>query len=240
MNDTRITKDRVRNHFAYSWWKYMILAVVAVFGWNLIYTATAYRAPRDKRMDVYIVAPAVGEETLNALREETLSLFPELEDASILSVMYGDSDQYYGDMQLTTYVGAGEGDIYLLPRERFLAFANSGAFVPLDEAIETGAIDLHGIDVRATTLQTEDGDSGIYGIPAAELFGLLETYNIDNRDLMVGIMAYSPQQNHQRSFAWIDWLIDTMKAPKPEWLDAREKEMGITPEPTDAEDVSSY
>ena len=36
MADNRITKKRLKNHFAYSWWKYALAANVASFGLGLI------------------------------------------------------------------------------------------------------------------------------------------------------------------------------------------------------------
>ena len=33
---TPLTKERLQNHITYSSWKYILLAVVAIFGWNLV------------------------------------------------------------------------------------------------------------------------------------------------------------------------------------------------------------
>lgn len=40
-----VTKERIRNHFAYAWWQYVLLICLAIFGWNLLYTTTATAAP---------------------------------------------------------------------------------------------------------------------------------------------------------------------------------------------------
>lgn len=221
--DAKITKDRIRHHFAYSWWKYAALAIIAIFGWNLIYTATAYRAPKDKRLDVYFVSPAISTSAADALREQILAMFPEAEDANVVSVVYTEEDSYYGTMQLSTYVGAGEGDIYILPRERFEAFAGGGAFVPLDEAVDSSALRLRGIDAgRGVMADEETGETALYGIPAAELYGMMEKIGIDNRDLVICVMAYS--QNKDRAIAFVDWFIEDMLAPKPDWLVEQEKQ----------------
>jgi len=42
---TPITKAKLQNHFTYSLWKYALLAVVAIFGWNIVYSMTAYQPP---------------------------------------------------------------------------------------------------------------------------------------------------------------------------------------------------
>ena len=44
-----ITKERIRNHFHYAWWQYVLLVCLAVFGWNLLYTTTRYRSPESSR-----------------------------------------------------------------------------------------------------------------------------------------------------------------------------------------------
>lgn len=224
MQETKITKARIKNHFTYSWWKYVLLVLAAIIGWNLIYTSTAYRPPKGKRLDIYFVTNAVPDETLAWMKDDILERYPEVEDSSVASIVYTADDNYYGSMQLTTYVGAGEGDLILLPRERFEMFAKGGTFFPLDEVIESGALDLRGIDISATTLTTDEGETGIYGVPLTSLYGLME-YSVDNRDLVVGVLAYSP--NFDRAVDWIDWLIETMQAPKPEWLEVQEAKQGV-------------
>lgn len=238
MNDTKITKDRIRHHFAYSWWKYALLVCAAVFGWNIIYTTTAYRAPRDKRLDIYFVAPGFSDTASGWFEEQILALFPELEDANCIAVNYSDDDMY-GDMQLSTYLGAGEGDIYILPRERFGAFASGGAFVPLDGAIDEGKIQPRGIDTaRGIATYTDTGERALYGIPAAELYGLMETAGVDNSDLIIGVTAYSP--NTENAIRFVDWMIETMLKPKPDWLVEREKEFSHGAETQDLSQIPSY
>ena len=59
---TPVTKDTLRNHFTYSWWKYLLLCVIGVVGWNLVFTMTAYRPPEDKKVD--FIVSALGEQTV--------------------------------------------------------------------------------------------------------------------------------------------------------------------------------
>lgn len=235
MQETKITWARVKHHFAYSWWKYLVMAVAVVFGWNMIYTTTAYRAPRDKRLDIYFATYSVPEETLEWLTEEILARYPQLEDASVYSIVYTPEDDTYGSMQLTTYMGAQEGDVLILPRERFDTYADTGAFVALDEAIGSGVLDLQGIDAARGYRTTEDGEEGTFGIPLTELYGLMDR-GIDNRDLMACVLGYS--QTQEVATDWIDWLIETMMAPKPQALVEAEaqEETGIDT----VSDIPSY
>lgn len=215
MQETKITKDRIRNHFTYGWWKYVLLIGVAIFGWNMIYTSSAYKPPREKRLDITFVTYSLSDEVTSWIREETMARYPEIEDSNVLSIVYTPDDSYYGNMQLSTYTGAAEGDIYIMPRERFQSFGQSGAFIPLDEAIADGALRVDDIDLTRTTLSTEDGERAVYGISAESLYGMMP-YGIDNRDLVICIMSYSP--NVERAVDWVNWWIDEMRAPKPDWL----------------------
>lgn len=238
MNGTEITRERIQNHFAYAWWKYVVLVVAAVAGWNMIYTFSAYQAPPDKRLGVYFVTYPVASETLEWMEQEILQTFPALEDVNCVSVVYTEDDNYYGSIQLSTYIGAGEGDIYILTRERFSAYASGGAFVALDEAVESGALHADDMDVSAGYARDEDsGERMLYGIPADSLYGLME-YGVDNRGLMICVMAYS--KNEQAAIACVNWLIETMRAPKPDWLLQAEAEQGITDQDDNGANIPSY
>ena len=37
---TPITIKAIRQHFTYAWWKYALLALLAIFGWNLLSAIT--------------------------------------------------------------------------------------------------------------------------------------------------------------------------------------------------------
>ena len=112
---TPITKEKIQNHLHYSSWKYILLAVVAVFGWNLIYTSTAPQIPEDKKVVMGIYA--YGEqENIDIYMEQTrLTLLPEMLE---LSAQYITPDEMYGDMILSTRFAAHECDIYPAPSSR--------------------------------------------------------------------------------------------------------------------------
>lgn len=232
MIETKITKKRIKDHFAYSVWKYVILAIVGVFGWNLVYTTTAYRPPEDKKVDVYFVAPSIAYETLEQFSQMAAPDFEDMEEINFFSIGMNTEDDYYANIQLSTYVGAQEGDIYIMTKDRFRSYAYGGAFLPLDEAFADGSIDLRGIDASGTTLTTEEGVTGMFAVPASSLYGFMN-YGIDNRDLYIGVVAYS--QNVPNAYKMVDWLIATMQAERPDWLDELEarEQVNSTSQPED-------
>ena len=122
-----ITKERIRNHFAYAWWQYVLLICLAIFGWNLLYTTTRYRSPNDQRLEWYYGGYQLdGEKNIDSLMDDLhQSLFSDLEEVEFRTVML---DQTYGSMQLMVWVSAGEGDLFMLDSEYFSQLAQSEGF----------------------------------------------------------------------------------------------------------------
>lgn len=194
----------MKNHFNYAWWQYLTLAIAAVFGWNLIFTTTAYRPPENKRLDVYFVTYSVPTDTLEMLQTQILSMFSDLEDSNCQSIVYTSDDTYYAAMQMTAYMAAGEGDIYILCRDRFDALKQDEGFQPLDEPIANGSIDLQGIDVSSGMALDAQGAPYVAGIPASSLNGMKEL-GIVNDDLYICVMSNS--ENLEQDYEFINWLI---------------------------------
>ncbi len=239
MNNTGVSfYQRLKNHFAYSWWKYLILAVVSIGGWNLIYSATAYKPPADRMLTVYIANSGVSSEATEYLSQKALENDPNLEDASVISIAYTESD-YYGQMRLTTYMGAGEGDIYILRKDIYDNLVSSGGMVHLDEWIRDSLIDLNGADIQSGYAMDDEGMRAILGLPLTDLYGLMDL-GIDNRELMLVVMQFSG--NHPAAQRFINWLFTEMKTEKPNWLLEYEEEHAeeITNTFGTASDISSY
>ncbi len=208
---------RVRHHFTYHFWKYAVLAAVSVFAWDLIYTQTEYRPPQDKRIDIYIQSAAAAQETVDSFMGEVWrKAVPDMERVNTVLLTTSSLTDMYAVMQLTAYLAAGEGDIYMLGREDFKRFAAQGAFLALDELIGSGRIDARGIalDPGRVTLQTGDEEpgetaapleTGLYGIPAEALRGFTDRMGIDSRGMFLSIAALNG--NEDNVVAFLDALI---------------------------------
>ncbi len=214
---TPLGPAKVKNHFVYGYWKYLILIVAAIAGWNLIYSSTEYRPPDEKRIDFYVASNTVDTDALQAWLEETrVQAFPNMELLDVYTVMAGTEDPY-AQMQLSTFIMAGEGDLYLLDRERFQSYASQGAMAPLEEYVENGAIDATGIDLANGYVTVADtGERHLMGIPADSLYGLLTRFGIDCRNMVLGVMVRSGNQEDTVKF--IDYLISNLQEPVPNWL----------------------
>ena len=181
---TPVNARTLKHHFTYSWWKYVLVFIAGIFLVNLLFTVTTPRIPEDKRIDFYIYGLS-AEDTVNAYMEKVrINEMPDMESMTSL-VLYQDST--YGPMQLTTYIAAHEGDIYLIPRDEFLSYASGGAFLPLEEDEELMTIfNEAGVDLRRGWRTLADSEeTHLCGIPADTLPGLASMCYADNGYLCI-------------------------------------------------------
>ncbi|MBR1585031.1 MAG: hypothetical protein IJ662_05775 [Clostridia bacterium] len=222
---TPLTKENVKNHFTYSSWKYLIVIVVGIMGWSLIYTTTAYRSPQDKRIDLYIQSATTSNEMIDAflkpIWEETV---PDMEVVQGLSLV--SADDYTTTMQLTTYVFAGEGDIYFVTDQYFKSLASSGAFLPLEDMVADGTLQLEGIDLQKGYLtvveEYDDQDQPLstsqhlYGIPLDSFYGFMNGMMLDNRGMYAAILVNNQNDDHVIPF--FNALLQAGRGEKENWI----------------------
>jgi len=204
-----ITKDQIRNHFHYNLWKYVLLIVVAVFGWNLLFTTTSYRVPADRKVEFYAegyqtdeTAAAMDELVARIHRE----LLPEMEAVSYRFLFLDDT---YGPMQLMIWASAGEGDLYLLTKEHFLQLTGGGATVDLRPYIDSGKLQVEGIHLAPGLVRdAETGQMVQYGIPADSLVRLAE-YGLVTKGGILTVLGSG--QNEEEAVLFLDELLRCMR-----------------------------
>jgi len=223
MTKQRITKKWLKNHMTYSWWKYLLLCAACVFCIDMLFVMTAYRAPEEKKVEVYILNDYVEA---SAVREDLSEVFfercPDQEELTVLSINIG-SDDMYARMQFTTYAAAQQGDVYMLPVKEFENLTQDGpeAFVDLKPYIESGVIDLQGIDVSRGTMRHADGSKGIYFIPADTLYGMLR-YSNDPAGSVLCLTSFGG--NDDNAARVLNLLLEQYHGEKPEGYDQMRKE----------------
>lgn len=213
---TAITRKKIRTHITYNFWKYILVIAAAIFGWDLLYSMTAYKSPEDKRIDLYIQSPLVTEQRAEAffqpIWEERV---PDMEVVDAIMLTSSTQD-YYGSMQLTVYIMAQEGDIYMLSSSDFKSFASQGVFLDLQPAIDAGKLHAGDMDLSAGYVALIDdnglptGERQLFGIPAASLGGLAEGLGLDTRDLVISVTAFNG--NEDNVIAFLDGLIAAGRA----------------------------
>lgn len=217
MADNRITKKRLKNHFAYSWWKYALAAVLSVMGVSLVFAATRYEPPADRQLTVYVLNDYTDAETMQAdLWARIKEARPEQEALFVQNIDLTDSSNIYAPMQFSTYVAAQQGDVFLIPYDEMLKIVADGpedALVDLTAYIESGVIDVSGLDLSACTMKKLDGTTGIYAVPADQLYGLRTAYYNDAKGSVLCIPIYS--QNQDTAAEAIRILMELGKGEKP-------------------------
>lgn len=176
---TPVNGNTIRQHMTYSWWKYVLLAILVVFGVNLYYTVTTYKPPETKKVDMYVYGYA-DDAALNAymasVQQEKMSDMEEMRSLVMTT------DATYGPMQLTTYIAASEGDIYVLPRDQYISLASEGAFLELenDEALMNLFTEAGASLQSGWRKNTGIGETHLYGIPLSKLPGLSRYCAVEN------------------------------------------------------------
>ena len=203
---TPINRVSLKNHWTYHFWIYLLVIAGSIFGWNIIYTMTAYRAPENKRIDFYIQSNTVTQESANAfIKPIWESTVPDMEEINPY-ILVSAQDDYYSNMQLTVYIMAQEGDIYMLHSADFKSFAAQGVFVDLQPYVDNGMLDVSGIDLSGGYIALVD-DNGmpeserrLFGIPLYSLDGYMDELFLDNRDMLLGVTVFSGNEENTVKF----------------------------------------
>lgn len=213
---TPLSKERIRTHLTYSSWKYLALIVASIFGWNLLYTMTAYRSPEHLRVDVYLQSGTAVDEAVDAYFKPVWdACIPDMETVDAIILASSASEDAYANMQLSVYIMAGEGDIYMLKSEDFKNFAAQGAFIDLTPYVENGMLNIDGIDTSAGYVAVVDdegiptGEKQFFGIPAYTLDGLKNGAGIYNKDLIIGVTAFS--NNEENVIKFLNGLLQVSR-----------------------------
>ncbi len=207
---TPVNNETLRQHMTYNWWKYILVAILAIFGTNLIYTMNTYRSPENKKMDTYVYGlmnEKGFQEYIDAVHAEKMS---DMEEMTALMLS---TDATYGPMQLMTYMAAGEGDIYILPRDNFISLAADGSFLPLegDEELMKLFSDA-GVSLQSGWRRlTETEENHLYGIPVSKLPGLADYVAVDNGFVAILVNC----QNDDNAYKFLRILCeDMLKEPE--------------------------
>lgn len=194
---TPVSSETLKQHFTYSWWKYLLVALLAFGLVDLLYTMTAYRTPNDKKIEFYVYG-MVNTEKLSGYMEQVRET--EMSDMEEMTPLMLLDDNNYGPMQLTTYLAAGEGDVFLLPRDQFITTAANSGLIALEEDDELMAF-FSGAGVSLQSgwrKNTDTGETHLYGIPQNKLPGL-EQYAYA-KDGFLCVVSLSGNEENARKF----------------------------------------
>ena len=198
-----ITSRKIRNHLHYSLWKYLLLVVIAMFGWNLIYTVTRYRVPENLQVEFYAEGNTLASDQLQVLADIIhRDALPKMEAVTATVVTFDDT---YGDMQLTTWVSAGQGDVYMVSKARFETIAGNEATLNLQPYVDNGSLHTDGIPLTGGVVTNADtGKTALMNIPADSLT-VLEAYGLMPEGMVLCVLANNG--NDDNSIRFLDYLL---------------------------------
>ncbi len=226
----RLDMGKIRNHLAYDFWKYLLLGVCVWFGVDILFTSTAYRSPQDKRVDIQIMSATVTDDLMASFFQPLWQeAVPDMElvEGTILTPM--SEEDMYADMVIMTRLAAADGDIYMLPADRFKSLATQGWFLPLDELVANGTINAEGLPLDSCRLtvvdsETQTAQTHLYGIPTDTLYGFMDGLQYDNRGSVMAIVVNN--QNDDAVIRFFNALLQAGRGEMPEWLQNMEQEGG--------------
>ena len=203
-----ITKEKIKNHFQYSLWKYVVLIVAAILFWNLLHTVTRYQTPGHLKMEFFAEGyQGEGQRQSAEQMMDTVykSMMPHMEEVSYTLITL---DENYGAMQLTVWASAGEGDVYLLEKENFFQMAQSGAMLDLQPYVDAGILRVEGLSLADGMVRDMDsGERFLYGIPADSLTGLKDM-GLRTDGGFLSILQLS--ENKQEAVAFLNYVLTHM------------------------------
>lgn len=217
----RITKNIIRNHLYYDWWKYIVGIAAVLVIWNFAYTLIT-RVPEEKLMEVYLVNDYIEDPNkLDQLGNQALKYFPELQQITFddipLAISANTMPKDEGDLawqqKLTVVIGAQQGDLFVFSKESFDAFAKQGLFIDLDKYIADGTLKIDSSKAYKASVSIEgqpSSGSKVYGI-SVDGNALLESVGYNTKDKVLGIPAYS--KKIPLALRMVNWLLNNGQIP---------------------------
>ncbi len=141
MPDTRLTKERLKNHWAYSKKIYIFMTLVCVGLASIIFTmVNNHLPPNNKLVGVAFVESYADTASLAADTPKLLSLgkaYDEnLAEVTFLNIQYSGSTEnemdYYGAQLYQVHLGSGDYDIFMQGKELTDFLRDENSLVALD------------------------------------------------------------------------------------------------------------
>lgn len=267
MPNTKLTRDRLKNHYQYGKMIYVGIIIVAVMLADVLFTVTAYRSPGERKVEIELVGVYADEtnaapfeqaaleagQAFERARDEAAGIDvnaegyeTQLELVQFMSVMYDmtSEDAYYDQQRFMVMLAANEGDIFIVDRALMNNLVDQGLAVDLTPYIESGVIDPGERDLSRVTYaeyveegQPATGKQCVYALQTDSMAGLWNHFQFDFREKYMVLMAYS--DNQDTSAVVMQSMIEQLEEPLI--VDGEEVELNedgyVEPDPTEAADA---
>jgi len=235
MPNTKMTKDRMKNHWHYSKMIYVAVVIIAAMLADLLFTVTVYHAPNERRVDIHLISHYINfEADTSPATEEMLAVGKAyeierdraagidvdaedyeapLQEVTVVGMMYDENseDSYYQQQKYSLTLAAQEGDIFILSREMMNGLAEQGYLTDLTPYIESGMLNpgemKRAMYYEYTDPYEEPSDRKcVYGLATDELTGMYRSLGVDYREKYMVILSYCANPDTAASI--MQWMID--------------------------------
>ncbi|MDL2205739.1 hypothetical protein LJC33_02370 [Eubacteriales bacterium OttesenSCG-928-N13] len=250
MPNTKITREALKNHYQYGKWFYVLIIICACIVGSLLFDTTAYRSPPEKKVTIQLVGYYCNVEPVqqiaDTLMEHAADVDPELEQIEIFNLMYnGDAmTDTNGAQNYQVQLVAGDGDVFVVSREMLQTLAMMEGAVPLDSYIESGLLDVEGLDlelgsfydselvrdeddVASYSLEEEEpvpavevpktGEKHVYGLPITDLLRLAQPdigYPVEDKYIALLVRSTNQDTTMKIIQQLRELLRDTIEMPE--------------------------
>ena len=177
MPNTKITRQKWKDHYSYAKKVYIIGALIAAACASLIFAVTRYVAPNERAVIIQMVDTYADPTKMNDDIPAMLAVGQEydssLEEISFLTISYIGDDNYEGSQVYTVQVYAGDNDIYFQNDVLNQRMINEGYALALEymdgfEAFE----EKYGEYIIWQTIENDDEDEEDESIPEEHAYSV--------------------------------------------------------------------
>lgn len=232
MPNTRITRQKWKDHFSYAKKAYIFGILLALGAASLIFSVTRYQAPNERAVQIALVdsytAPEKLDEIVPALLKAGQAFDDTLEEVQFLSIAYsGDGNaDYEGAQVYMVQVYAGDNDIFIENETMMNELIDQNYCVPLDtfEGFEDFVSRhpevkvLYAVPGGEQTDEEADEDAVVeeprpYALDVSTLTGFAERGALNMKDKYAAVVIMS--KNRETSFEVLSAMFDVL-APSEE------------------------
>ena len=216
MIDLKLTPRRLKEHWRYYRWQYIVFPLLALFLANLVFTATKPQTPYNQRVDIVIISDYAQSETSDKWQAELLALLPkDQKEVNFTSTTLMQGQEMTIMQLIAARIAAKEGTIWILPASMYQAIGASEAFVSLEDQIGDFNVP-KGTDLKKGMVlvgkdETNPGKLDLCGIPLDQCKGLAEL--LIPTDMVMCFPHYASENWANAEFA-ANWLLEKTQLPE--------------------------
>lgn len=239
MPNTKLTKERMANHFDYSKKIYIFVTLAVVCLANILYAMTSSQIPNERSVEIALVDNYVLLENVEK-DEKTLLAHAQTYDSSLeqvkfMQIAYNEEvttdDSVYGAEVYMVQITAGTNDIFILPLSMAEALIKQGNCLPMDRQpyfddfiVAHPEVELYSYEEPTKKsaeaflngeeyVFPEDTPTHIYAVDVSVMQGMISPRNAYNVNGKVAVL-YATGKNPDTSLFVLSDMFSVFAAPE--------------------------